>query len=221
MNNRIEKIKERMEAELSCSAHNIDHVMRVYSLCKMIAETEDRVDMNILEPAALLHDIARTIESNDISGDIDHAVLGSQMAVEILEELEYQKSEIEQIQHCILTHRYRTGNIPQTIEAKILFDSDKLDVIGSVGITRTFMLAGQFGQRITSSLSEDYSNKNTVENGRIKDVSKHSPMMEYEFKFKKIPSKLFTRKGKEIGNTRLDYMRDFFERLEKEITGEL
>lgn len=221
MDNRIKKIKEIMEVELSCSAHNIDHVMRVYKLCRIIAETEDDVDLNILEPAALLHDIARTIECNDTSGDIDHAVLGSQMAVEVLEELGYQEDEIKQIQHCILTHRYRTGNVPQTIEAKILFDSDKLDVIGSVGITRTFMLAGQFGQRITSSLSDDYNNSNMVENGRIKDVSKHSPMMEYEYKFKKIPSKLFTEKGREIGSTRLEYMKKFFERLKKEIIGEL
>lgn len=221
MDTRIKKIQERMEAVLSCSAHNIDHVMRVYNLCKIISVTEDDVDMNILEPAALLHDIARTIESNDTSGDIDHAVLGSQMAVEILEDLGYQENEIKRIQHCILTHRYRTGYIPQTIEAKILFDSDKLDVIGSVGITRTFMLAGQFGQRIGSNFSDDYMNSNIVENGRIKDVSKHSPMMEYEYKFKKIPSKLFTQKGREIGNTRLDFMKEFFERLEKEILGEL
>ena len=221
MDKRIEMIKVRMELELSCSAHNIDHVMRVYNLCKLIAETEENVDMNILESAALLHDIARTIESDDTSGNLDHAVLGSMMAVGILEELEYSQEEIKQIQHCILTHRYRTGNIPQTIEAKILFDSDKLDVIGSVGISRTFMLAGQFGQRITANLSDEYTKTNTVQNGRLKDVSKHSPMMEYEYKFKNIPSKLFTQKGKDIGNHRLEYMKEFFERLDKEIKGEL
>lgn len=221
MDKRIEVIKNKMEMELSCSAHNIDHVMRVYNLCKLIAETEDNVDMNILEPAALLYDIARTIESEDTTGVLDHAIIGSEMAVGILEELDYTLDEIKQIKHCILTHRYRTGNIPQTIEAKILFDSDKLDVIGSVGISRTFMLAGQFGQRITATLSDEYTKSNTVQNGRLKDVSKHSPMMEYEYKFKNIPSKLFTHKGKEIGNHRLEYMKEFFERLEKEILGEL
>jgi uncharacterized protein len=218
MNKRIEIIKNRMEKELSCSAHNIDHVMRVFNLSKLIAKTESKVDMNILEPAALLHDIARTIECNDTSGKIDHAILGSEMAVSILKELNYTSSEIEQIQHCISTHRYRTNNIPQTIEAKILFDADKLDVIGSVGIARTFMLAGQFGQRITATSNDEYDKENIVKNGRIKDVSKHSPFMEYEFKFKKVPQKLFTKEGKRIGEKKLKYMEQFFSVLDKELS---
>lgn len=217
----IEMIKERMKQELSCSAHNIDHVMRVYSLCKIIAVTEDDVNMNILKPAALLHDIARVIESNDKTGETDHAVLGATMAGELLSELEYPADLIESIKHCINTHRYRTNNVPQSIEAKILFDADKLDIIGSVGITRTFMLAGQFGQRITEYSAEDFVTENIVTNGRIKDVSKHSPFMEYEYKFKKIPKKLYTKKGQEIGEDRLEYMSNFFERLKEEMKGAL
>ena len=220
MQSNIEKIKERMELELSCSAHNIDHVMRVYNLCKLIAESENNVNMNVLEPAALLHDIARVIESNDKSGATDHAVLGSEIAREFLTELDYPKDLIKQIQHCISTHRYRSGNVPKTIEAQILFDADKLDAIGAIGIARTFMLAGQFGQRIVVDTTDEYVESNIVDNGRIKDVSRHSPLMEYEYKFKRIPDKLFTDRGKEIGESRLEYMDVFFSRLDKEMKGE-
>jgi uncharacterized protein len=216
----IDKIKEKMISELSCSAHNIDHVQRVFNLCRIIASTEDNVDMRVLEPAALLHDIARVIESNDQSGIVDHALLGSEMASEFLIEIEYPKELIMKIKHCILTHRFRSGNEPISIEAKILFDADKLDVIGSVGIARTFMLAGQFGQRITASSNVEYEESNIVENGRIKDVSKHSPLMEYEYKFKKVPDKLYTQKGKKMGKERLEYMKNFFTRLEEEMNGE-
>lgn len=217
----IEKIIKRMERELSCSAHNIDHVMRVYNTCKVIASTESNVEMGILEPAALLHDIARVIESNDKSGNIDHASLGADMAEEVLNEIEYPKEFIDPIRHCIETHRFRSDNDPKTIEAKILFDADKLDVIGSIGIARTFMLAGQFKQRITTNISNSYIRDNTVDNGRIKDVSKHSPLMEYEYKFKKIPDKLYTEKGKQIGRERLDFMKRYFDRLNLEVSGEL
>ena len=212
------KIIEIVEQKLTCSAHNLDHVFRVYNLCLLLAKYEKDVDLEILIPSALLHDIARVEESQDKTGEIDHAVLGSVIAEDILRKLEYEEEKIEKIKHCIIAHRFRTGNEPNTIEAKILFDSDKLDVIGASGIARTFMLAGQFGQRLIANESlDEYLKCNTVENGRLKDVSKHTPFIEYEVKFKKIPDKLYTEKAKEIGKERLKFMDEYFNRLKLEI----
>ncbi|ABR35343.1 MULTISPECIES: HD domain-containing protein [Clostridium] len=214
------KIIEIVQDKLTCSAHNLDHVFRVYNLCLLIAQHEKDIDLEILIPSALLHDIARVEESQDKTGEIDHAVLGSVIAEDILRTLEYEEEKIEKIKHCIITHRFRTGNEPNTMEAKILFDSDKLDVIGASGIARTFMLAGQFGQRLTVNESlDEYIKGNTVENGRLKDVSKHTPFIEYEVKFKKIPDKLYTDKAKEIGKERLKFMDEYFNRLKSEIEG--
>lgn len=205
---------------LTCSAHNLDHIFRVYNLCLLIAKYEKNVDLEVLIPAALLHDIARVEESLDKTGKLDHAILGSEIAEDILRKLQYEEEKIEKIKHCIITHRFRTGNEPNTIEAKILFDADKLDVIGASGIARTFMLAGQYGQRlVTNEPLGNYLESNTVEKGRLKDVSKHTPFIEYEVKFKKIPSKLYTRKAKEIGKERLEFMDDYFDRLMLEIDG--
>lgn len=216
MDIRHKKIREIVEKELSCSAHNLDHVLRVHNLCMFLSKYEENVDMEVLIPAVLLHDIARVKESKDKSGEIDYAILGSEMAEDILRNLEYEEDKIEKIKHCIITHRFRTDNRPKTIEAKILFDADKLDAIGSIGIARSFMLAGQFEQSLSVKKQVD---TNTSENGRLKDVSKHSPFIEYEVKFKKIPEKLHTKKAKEIGLQRLKFMDDFFNRLESEIEG--
>lgn len=142
------KIIEIVKDKLSCSAHNLDHVFRVYNLCMLIAKSEKDVDLEILIPSVLLHDIARVVESNDKTGDIDHAILGSKIGEGILRDLLYEEEKIQGIKHCISTHRFRTGAEPNTIEAKILFDADKLDAIGACGIARTFMLSGQFGQRL-------------------------------------------------------------------------
>jgi uncharacterized protein len=217
---RYEKILKIVQKELTCSAHNLDHVFRVYNLCMLISKYEKDVDMEVLIPAALLHDIARVKESQDNTGEIDHAVLGGEMAAKILKELNYAEDKIDTIKNCVISHRFRTGNEPKTIEGKILFDADKLDVIGATGIARTFMLAGQFGQRLTgNSLINDYLKENTVENGRIKDLSKHTPFIEYEVKFKKIPQKLYTEKAKEIGYKRLKFMEEYFKKLNLEIDG--
>ncbi|MGH4120265.1 HD domain-containing protein [Clostridium sp.] len=214
------KIIEIVKSKLTCSAHNLDHIFRVYNFCLTLSKHEKDVDLEVLIPSALLHDIARIEESEDKTGEIDHAVLGSEIAEDILRKLEYEEDKIEKIKHCIISHRFRTGNEPKTIEAKILFDSDKLDVIGASGIARTFMLAGQFGQRLTVPESlNNYLNANTVENGRLKDVSKHTPFIEYEVKFKKIPDKLYTKRAKEIGKERLNFMEEYFNKLKLEIEG--
>lgn len=218
INIKHKKIKEIVEKELSCSAHNLDHILRVYNLCILLSKFEENVDLEVLIPAALLHDIARVKESHDKTGKLDHAVLGSQIAEGILRDLEYEEEKIKKIKHCIIAHRFRSGNAPKTIEAKILFDADKIDGLGAVGIARTFMLAGQFGQSLSISESlSDYISNNTTENGRLKEVSKHSPFIEYEVKFKKVPGQLYTKKAKEIGVNRLSFMDEFFKKLSLEI----
>ncbi|WP_346936543.1 HD domain-containing protein [Clostridium sp.] len=220
INAKHKKIMEIVQDKLTCSAHNLDHVFRVYNLCLLIAKHEEEVDLEILIPSALLHDIARVEESKDKTGKLDHAILGSEIAEDILRKLQYEEEKIQRIKHCIIAHRFRTGNEPTTIEAKILFDSDKLDAIGAIGIARTFMLSGQFGQRLTvKEPLNEYMESNTVENGRLKDVSKHTPFIEYEVKFKKIPDKLYTKKAKEIGKERLKFMEEYFNRLQMEIEG--
>lgn len=217
---KYKKIQELVEKELTCSAHNLDHVYRVYRLCKYLAQYEENVDMDVLLISALLHDIARVKESRDNTGKTDHAVLGSSMAAEILKSLGYENDFTLKVKKCIIAHRFRTGNKPQTIEEKILFDSDKLDAIGAIGIARTFMLSGQYGQRLSPDMPGSSLKDNTAENGRIKDISRHSPFIEYEVKFKKIPDQLYTKKGKEMGLRRLMYMKEYFNKLRSEINGE-
>ncbi len=230
MEQKFQKIKEIVEKELSCSAHSMDHVMRVYNLCLHLTENED-IDLNILKAAALLHDIARVKEDNDPSGKIDHAILSAEMAIPILQKSGFSEKEIKDIQHCIISHRYRTGNKPKTKEAKILFDADKLDGLGAIGIIRTFVWANTHNaENYTKSkflLSynniEEYVKDNLGGkiNGRLREKAKHGPYLEFETKLKFVINKLYTKKAKVIAKERTRFLKDFLERLDKEIKGEL
>ena len=216
-----EMIEGIIKSRELCSAHDLDHVLRVCNLCEKLAGYENKVDMDVLIPAALLHDIARLIEDEDTSGEIDHAVLGSEMAQQILKQLNYEDLMIEKIKHCIISHRFRSGYSPETVEAKILFDADKLDVIGAIGIARSFMVAGQHGEKLFRDISiEQYREENVGENGRIKDNSKHAINLEFELKLKKIPERLYTDKAREIAWKRITYMEEFFKILREEVKGE-
>lgn len=219
----FEKIKKIVEKELSCSAHDMDHVIRVYNLSLTLAHDEN-LDLDVLKVAALLHDIARVREDNDHTGNTDHAVLSAQMAEPILKKFGFSQEKIKHIQDSIISHRYRTGIKPKTKEAKILFDADKLDVIGAIGIARSFVWVGRNNAKIYAKTDIEQYIKNNLGgkiNGRIRDKTKHSPQIEFETKLKFLIDKLYTKKAKKIGRERLKFHKKFLDRLEKEIQGQL
>jgi uncharacterized protein len=224
MEERIRKIRGVVEKELECSAHSMDHVMRVFNLCLRLAEGED-VDIDVLKAAALLHDIGRVREDQDQTGGTDHALVGSEMAGPILREAGFPGEKIRRVQECILSHRFRTGREPFSLEARILFDADKLDTLGAVGIARSYMWVGRNNARMyykPRSL-EDYirGNLSGNANGRIQDKTKHSPQIEFETKWKRVREKLHTEKARKIFDERFAFLEEFLDRLEREIRGEL
>ncbi len=215
------KIREIVERELSYTAHDLAHTERVLNLSLTLAQEEKNVDLDILIPAVLLHDIARAQEDQDCTGQIDHALVGAEMAEGILQELNFEASAIARIKECIKSHRFRSSYPLQTIEAKILFDADKIDALGAVGIARSFMLAGEHGEVMYSDRDlAEYIRENVGENGRIIDVSKHASNLEFELKLKKIPERLYTERARAIVKRRVDLMADFFQFLKAEINGE-
>ena len=229
MEKKFQKIKEIVEQELNQekdSAHDIDHIMRVYNLAMTIVKTEANVDIDVLQAASLLHDIGGAKEASDPSGKTDHAIIGAEMARPILENLGFSDDKIKHVQECILAHRYRTNNQPETIEAKIVHDADKLETVGAIGIARAFSWIGRHRAKIYKKVDniENYARENLTEgkiNGRIMDKSKHSIHINYETKDKFLLETLYTETAKQIGQERLTYYKEFLNRLDTEVLGEL
>lgn len=228
MTEKFLKIKAIVERELNQdidSAHDMDHIMRVYNLALNIAQRESGVDLEIVEAAVLLHDIGGAKENLDISGQTDHAIIGAEMAGPILKNLGFADDKIKHVQDCILSHRYRTNHIPKTIEAMIVHDADKLETAGAIGIARAFAWIGKNRAKIYKTVDdiEAYARDNLIEgkiNGRIMDKSKHSVHINYETKDKFLLDNLYTDTAKKIGKERITYFKSFLDRLEKEVSGE-
>ncbi|BAL80826.1 HD domain-containing protein [Caldisericum exile] len=208
---------EIVKKELNSSSHDFDHTLRVLNLALKIVEHYPEVDLEVLKVSCILHDIARVREDADPTHTIDHAELGAEMSKEILKSLGYKDDFISKVSHAIRAHRFRGKILPETIEAKILSDADKLDAIGAIGVARAFIIAGEYGERLYVEVNED----NFKEAKRINNFKEHSPNIEYLVKLRYIKDRLYTDYAKEIAEDRLRYMEEFFERLKREVRGEL
>lgn len=225
---KFQTIKKVVEKELSrsqkpCPAHGIEHVMRVYTIALTLAKNED-VDRDVIQAATLLHDIGSVKEMEDSTGKTDHAIESAKMAEPILKNLGFSKEKIKHIQACIISHRYRTGNKPKTLEAKIVFDADKLETVGAIGIARAFAWVGRNNAHIYKKMDiQTYVQENLGGkiNGRIHNKSKHSPQLQWETKDQYILDFLQTEQAKRIATERMNFSKHFLDRLEQEIQGKL
>lgn len=190
------------------AAHDFDHVLRVLTLATKIARSEG-ADVEIVRAAALLHDVARVETS--VTGEC-HAQAGARRACKILRE--HPVERVEAVTHAIAAHRFRQGPVPATLEAQVLFDADKLDAIGAVGIARAYTIGGQRNSRLWADVPPDY-----VE-GDLLSAREHTAVHEFVFKLSKLKDQMHTDTGKAIAEERHAYMVAFFQRLAQEVQGE-
>jgi uncharacterized protein len=195
------------------SAHDFDHVQRVLALAERIARAEG-ADLAIVRAAALLHDIARNDES--LTG-VDHALAAAQRAHGMLLERGATPAFVGAVCVAIRDHRFRTGGPPQTLEARILYDADKLDAIGAIGVARAYAVAGRTGQRLWSAVDSaerlDPADPTAL-------PAEHTPVREFVVKLARLKQTLHTVEARRIARGRHRFMVAFFRRLTREVSGE-
>jgi uncharacterized protein len=192
------------------AVHDFDHVLRVLALAERIGAAEG-ADMDVVRTAALLHDIGRAEES---AAGSDHAVVGAARAREILAARGADPGFIEAVAHAIHAHRFRTDVTPQTLEAHVVRDADKLDAIGAVGVARAFSYGGHNGQRLwADEIPAGYD-------GRHCDAREHTPRHEFVYKLSKIKEQVHTAAARAIAEERHRFMMAFYARLAEEVEGE-
>jgi uncharacterized protein len=184
-------------------------------LAERIGKAEG-ADMEILRAAVLLHDVARVEED---SGGPCHAQQGANRARQIL--AQHPREKVEAVAEAIATHRFRSTTPPATLEAKVLYDADKLDAIGAVGVARAYAIAGRHGQRLWAEVHPGLAQRSAAQaRGDIANAG-HTPVHEYVFKLSRLKEALFTATARKIAADRHAYMVQFFQRLEREVAGEL
>lgn len=196
---------------LSCmedSAHDREHIYRVLYTALDIARTEQDVDYDVLVCACLLHDIGRKEQYENPA--VCHAKAGADKAYAFLVEKHFSKEFAERVRRCIRAHRFRRDCRPQSIEEKILFDADKIDASGTIGIARTLLYKGQLAQPLYSLTPGGQISDGT-------DDSQESFFQEYKYKLEGIYDSFYTARGKEIAKDRQASAVSFYRSMLQEV----
>jgi len=223
-----DRIEQYMLGLMTDGAHDEQHIYRVLYAALEIASdycekadeeeydgggncaecAETVIDYDILIAACLLHDIGRRKQFEDPS--CDHAEEGAGLAYTYLLDTGWPEEKASHVRDCIYTHRYRSNNEPRTREAKILFDADKLDVTGALGIARTLAYKGIVNEPIYTA-----DGKGNVLDGS--NDNEYSFFREYNWKLKNVYGKFYTRKAEQMAENRRDAATTFYRNLLDEV----
>ncbi len=203
------KIAARKWLDTANGSHDWQHTLRVVRLAKTIGESQ-AADLLVLETAAYLHDIGRSRQDKS-KGELCHAQESARLAEPLVCGLNISGKRRDNILHCIASHRFRREPAPRTLEAKVLFDADKLDAIGAVGIARAYLFAGELGASLHNpdlppEQARPYSKEDTG-------------YREYVVKLSKVRGRMLTPKGREMAAERHAFMENFFNRFLEEYEG--
>ena len=205
---KLTDVEAYMQSCMSDSAHDMEHVYRVLNYTHDITSHEGGVNLELLSTACLLHDIGRAEQF--ANPDIDHAIFGGDKAYAWLISNDYPDEFCVEVRNCIQSHRFRSDILPQSIEAEILFDADKLDVCGAVGIARTLFYKAHVSEPLYS----------LTQSGTIADGTgdtEPSFLQEYKFKLENLYDKFYTKRGAELAAKRKSAAKSFYDSLLAEV----
>ena len=187
-------------------AHDRAHIERVVANARKLA-LEESAQLAVVIPAAWLHDCVSTYKDSDQRPQASS--LAAAKAGAYLHENGYPVQYIADIEHAIAAHSFSAQIVPETIEAKVVQDADRLDALGAVGIARCFVVGGILGTRL-------YDPSDPFPDGRPAN-DRENTLDHFYVKLLKLAATMQTGSGKHEADTRTEFMRLFLNQLRQEI----
>jgi len=200
----LEFMQQEMQVD---AAHDISHVQRVVNTAKKLA-MEEGADLSIVLPAAYLHDCFTY--PKDHPNRKQSSIIAAKKAVAFLESIDYPQQYHDAIAHAIEAHSFSANIRPNTLEAKVVQDADRLDALGAIGITRCIQVSTEFDAQL-------YDDKDIFAQQRELD-DKQFTLDHFQTKLFKIAETMNTASARREAQKRKAFMQAYIEQLHDEVT---
>ena len=195
-----------LQQEIHDAAHDINHIKRVVNSAKKLAKAE-QADMNIVVPAAWLHDCVSFPKSHPDNKRA--SVLAGEKAIKFLTSIGYPEQYYEEIAHAIAAHSYSAKIKTETLAAEIVQDADRLDGLGAIGVSRCMLVAGKLGSKL-------YAEEDPFCQQRQAD-SKVAAIDHFYEKLFKTAKTMNTVEGRKEAERRVAFMQQYLQKLAEEM----
>lgn len=203
----IDSLRKHVEKIMgSDSAHDFEHVMRVFKNAENICKNE-KANKKLVLSAALLHDIVSYPKSDKRSKQ--SSVESAKKAEKILKKFSFSEDEINIVSDAIRDHSFSQDKIPETLEGKILQDADRLDAVGAIGIARVFATGGSLKRPFYNIDDPFCKNRNPDDKTWTLD--------HFFQKLLKLESLMNTKTGKIEAKKRTKILKEYLKMLKQEI----
>lgn len=206
---RFEKFVRSGLAEGTDPAHDLAHIRRVVANARRLAAAEG-ADPAVVLPAAWLHDCV--VLPKDSARRAQASRLAAERAGAFLRQSGYPRAHIPAIEHAITAHSFSAGIPPESLEAKVVQDADRLDALGAIGIARTLLLGGVMGKPL-------YDDDEPLPQTRAPD-DKENVIDHFYVKLLGLADMMHTAAGRLEGERRTRLMRLYLNELKRELSDE-
>ncbi|HAS6967968.1 TPA: HD domain-containing protein [Vibrio parahaemolyticus] len=200
----LEFMQQEMQVD---AAHDIEHVKRVVKTAKQLCE-EENADIAIVLPAAYLHDCFTY--PKDHPNRKQSSAIAAKKAIAYLESIQYPQQYHDAIAHAIEAHSFSANIRPNTLEAQIVQDADRLDALGAIGVTRCIQVSTQFNAQLYND------NDMFAKERELND--KQFTVDHFQTKLFKIVDTMNTESAKLEANKRKAFMQTYLKQLHDEVT---
>lgn len=201
-----QKLERHVRKLTGDAAHDLEHIRRVVANAKRLTVRE-RGDAAVVVPAAWLHDCVTLPKTSPQRSQASR--LAAAEAVAYLRRVRYPARHLDAIHHAIEAHSFTAGIAPETREAKIVQDADRLDAIGATGLSRCLMLGGAMGRRL-------YDPTEPIPHARKPDEIANT-IDHFFTKLLRLENMMQTRSGRAEARRRTKFLRAYLAELEHEL----
>jgi len=191
----------------SDGAHDLGHLDRVWKSCRLIALDEPGADGDVLAVAAYFHDAVNLPKDSPDRAQASRR--SADLAVRELAAMGFDAGRLAAVHHAIAAHSFSAGIAPETVEARILQDADRLEALGAIGLARMFLIAGQMGGALFDA-ADPLAMERALDDRRF-------ALDHLEVKLFPVAAAMQTATGRRMAAERAEWMESFRTRLLHEI----